>query len=405
MNRTRPSQPSLLLGRLLTMNERRNPSVPSLGLVAFVVAAALLLHVGSGHTQDETAATPVDPATGEALAGEGAEGETAAAVPAAPGPAPTTSDIKPKPAEMSPRAIRGLMLDIVYTGERLVAVGERGNIVASKDGIRWAQVAVPVRSTLTGLSFVDSKNGWAVGHDATILHTADGGRTWTVQSFNPGLLKPLHDVFFVDAKQGYAFGSFGLFWHTSDGGKTWMEVAAPAVLEEGYHLNGMTRLKDGQLLLVGESGLLAVSADGTSWDRLESPYEGSFFGVLPRGEKGAIAFGLRGNAYVSDDVRAGGWRKVNLATISSVFGGYVMADGSIVLVGADAVVLTVLPDETVERVATFAGVDSSGTINGVVRWPGGLMMVGESGVQPYQTKSAPTVRSVVTRDVETTQDF
>lgn len=405
MNRIRPSQLPLLLGRQHPMNERRNLSILSFGLVALVLSTALLLPVGIGHTQDDPAAAPVDPATGEAVAGEATEGEAAAAEPAAPGPAPTSSDIKPRPAEMSPRAIRGLMLDIVYTGERLVAVGERGNIVASKDGIRWAQVAVPVRSTLTGLSFVDGQNGWAVGHDATIIHTTDGGRSWAVQSFNPGLLKPLHDVFFVDAKQGYVFGSFGLFWETRDGGKTWMEVAAPAVLEEGYHLNGMTRLKDGQLLLVGESGLLAASTDGTTWDRLPSPYEGSFFGVLPRGEKGAIAFGLRGNAYVTDDVRAGAWRKINLATVSSVFGGYVMADGSIVLVGADAVVLTVLPDETVERVATFAGVDSSGTISGLVRWPGGLMMVGESGVQPYQTKSAPTVRSVVTRELETTKEF
>ena len=387
------------------MIESRDPSIPSLALGALVLAAALLLPVGIGHSQDEPAAAPVDPAAGEAVIGEATEGESAEAAPAPPGPAQTTSDVKPKDAEMSPRAIRGLMLDIAYTGERLIAVGERGNIVASKDGIRWAQVAVPVRATLTGLSFVDAQNGWAVGHDATILHTTDGGRTWAVQSFNPGLLKPLHDVYFVDGQQGYVFGSFGLFWRTQDGGKTWMEVGAPAVLEEGYHLNGMTRLKDGQLLLVGESGLLAVSADGNTWDRLPSPYEGSFFGVLPRGEKGAIAFGLRGNAYVTDDVRAGAWRKVNLATVSSVFGGYVMADGSIVLVGADAVVLTVQPDETVERVATFAGVDTSGTINGVVRWPGGLMMVGESGVQPYQTKSAPTVRSVVTREVETTQDF
>ncbi|MGQ0618377.1 MAG: WD40/YVTN/BNR-like repeat-containing protein [Panacagrimonas sp.] len=381
------------------MNATRIPLARSRPLGALVLAVALFLPVATVCSQDEATAAPTDAAAGDAAA---AVAET---VPAAPVAAPFGPTGQPKPAEMSPRAIRGLMLDIVYTGERLIAVGERGNIVASRDGIRWAQVSVPVRATLTGMSFVDGKQGWAVGHDATIIHTADGGQTWSVQAFNPGLLKPLHDVYFVDASHGYVFGSFGLFWETRDGGKTWMEVAAPAVLEEGYHLNGMTRTKDGQLLLVGESGLLAVSGDGTTWDRLESPYEGSFFGVVPRGEKGALAFGLRGNAYVTDDVRAGAWRKVNLATISSIFGAWVMVDGSIVLVGADAVVLTVLADETVERVATFAGVDSSGTINGVVRWPGGLMMVGESGVQPYQTKSAPTVRSVVTRELETTPEF
>lgn len=312
---------------------------------------------------------------------------------------------KPQPAEMSPRAVQGLLIDIVYTGQRMVAVGERGNIVASRDGVRWAQVSVPVRATLTGLFFADEQHGWAVGHDATILHTADGGRTWTLQNYDPELLKPLHDVFFLDASRGYAFGAFGSFLTTSDGGKSWSAIDAPAVLEEGYHLNGMTQLKDGQLLLVGESGLLGLSSDGITWERLESPYEGSYFGAVPRGEKGALIFGLRGNVYVSDDVRAGNWRKIDLATVSSIFGGEVMADGSVVLVGADAVVLTVLANETVERVPTYAGVASSGTISSIARWPGGLMTVGEAGVQPYQTKLKPTAPAAVTRELETTSEF
>jgi hypothetical protein len=118
-----------------------------------------------------------------------------------------------------------------------------------------------------------------------------------------------------------------------------------------------------------------------------------------------MIFGLRGNVYVSDDVRAGGWRKINLATVSSIFGGERMDDGSIVLVGADAVVLTVQPDETVERVATYAGVATSGTISSIARYPGGLMTAGEAGVQPYLTKWMPTAPAAVTRELETTSEF
>lgn len=398
MNFRSLSHPELLLGRQRTMNEPHNPSASSRHLGIFVLAAAFFLPLTSGYSQDEAAVMPTPASAESAASVPDPAASEAAAVPAGPTAAPETS-------EMSPRAIRGLLLDIAYTGQRLIAVGERGNIVASRDGIRWAQVAVPVRSTLTGLSFVDDKNGWAVGHDATIIHTADGGQTWSLQQFKPELLKPLHDVFFVDTNQGYAFGAFGTFFATKDGGKTWNTVDAPTVLEEGYHLNGMTRLKDGAVLLVGESGLLGLSGDGTTWERLKSPYEGGFFGAVPRGDKGAMVYGLRGNAYVTDDVRGGQWRKVNLATVNSIFGGAPMVDGSIVLVGADAVVLTVLADETVERVATFAGVASSGTISGIVRWPGGLMTVGESGVQPYQTKLAPTTPVAVTRDIETTKDF
>jgi photosystem II stability/assembly factor-like uncharacterized protein len=396
MNTRSLSHPQLLIGRPQTMNEHHSSSARFHRVGALVLAAALSLPVTVGFSQEEAAVTPSD-------APSSAEG--AAAVPEPAEPAPAGPSAAPESAEMSPRAIRGLLLDIAYTGQRLIAVGERGNIVASRDGIRWAQVAVPVRSTLTGVSFVDDKNGWAVGHDATIIHTADGGQTWNLQSFKPELLKPLHDVFFLDTMHGYAFGAFGLFFSTSDGGKNWSRVEAPTILEDGYHLNGMTRLKDGAVLIVGESGLLGLSRDGTTWERLPSPYEGSFFGAVARGDKGAMVFGLRGNAYVSDDVRSGQWRKVNLATISSIFGGAPMSDGSIVLAGADAVVLTVLADETVERVVTFAGVASSGTISGIVRWPGGLMTVGESGVQPYQTKLAPTTPVAVTRELETTKDF
>lgn len=331
---------------------------------------------------------------------EGAGDAVDEATPPPPEPAPTRSEIQPRPAEMSPYAIHGLLLDLTWTGERLIAVGERGNIIVSNDGIRWAQVKVPVRATLTGLSFVDAQHGWAVGHDASIIRTTDGGRTWTLQSYNPELEKPIHDVFFADTQTGYAFGSFGLFWQTADGGASWQEVHAPAVLEEGFHLNGMTRLNDGQYLLVGEAGLLGLSADGIAWQRLESPYEGSFFGVVPRGPKGALIYGMRGNAYVSDDVSTGEWRQIKLATVSSIFGAHVMDDGSVVLVGADAVVLIVQANETVERAATYAGVSSSGTITGIVRHPGGLMTVGESGVQPYQTKTAPNIPGVVRKDIE-----
>lgn len=353
-----------------------------------LAAAALLIPGASLLAQEGADAVSAEATTAAPLEEPASEAADAAA--SAEAPAPSTPTARPLPAEKSARAIHGLLLDIAYTGQRLVAVGERGNIVASRDGERWAQVAVPVRATLTGLSFADANEGWAVGHDTTILHTADGGRTWTVQNYQPERLRPLHDAFFLDTQRGYAFGAFGTFLQTQDGGRSWSDVDAPAVLEEGYHLNGMTRLNDGQLMIVGESGLLGVSADGSTWDRLESPYEGSYFGVVPRGDKGALVYGLRGNVYVSDDVRAGDWRKVDLSTVSSIFGGVPMEDGSVVLVGADAVVLTVRADDTVERRAAHAGPAGSSTISSVARWPGGLMTVGESGVQPYAlTGAAP----------------
>ena len=80
----------------------------------------------------------------------------------------------------SPKAVHSLLLDVANTGERLVAVGDRGHVLYSNDqGQSWQQAKVPTRQMLTSLFFVDAQHGWVVGHDAQILATTDGGLTWT----------------------------------------------------------------------------------------------------------------------------------------------------------------------------------------------------------------------------------
>ncbi|CAN1600394.1 protein of unknown function [Pseudomonas mediterranea] len=58
----------------------------------------------------------------------------------------------------------------------------------------------------------------------------------------------------------------------------------------------------GELFIVGERGLLLRSKDnGSSFQALESPYDGSFFGLQGSASGELIAFGLRGNAFWSGD--------------------------------------------------------------------------------------------------------
>ena len=86
------------------------------------------------------------------------------------------------PAMETSKAVKSLLLDVVYAGKRLVAVGERGHILLSDDeGYSWSQADVPVMSTLTSIFFIDASVGWAVGHDAVVLKTQDGGQTWKKQ--------------------------------------------------------------------------------------------------------------------------------------------------------------------------------------------------------------------------------
>lgn len=206
-----------------------------------------------------------------------------------------------KPAITAPLADKSLLLDIAVTSSgKLVVVGEHGNILHSSNGQTWEQANVPVQSTLTAVTFVNPSLGWAVGHDATILATTDGGYSWKVQQHMPELEKPLLDIVFKNDKQGIAVGAYGLFFVTNDGGNTWTDVFQEELLyiedleylnelkledEEAYlderssilpHFNRI--YLDGRTMyLAGEIGLLAKSNDfGDTWQRLDEIYEGSF---------------------------------------------------------------------------------------------------------------------------------
>jgi photosystem II stability/assembly factor-like uncharacterized protein len=272
--------------------------------------------------------------------------------------------ITPAPAEIAPRAAEDLLTRVVQAGERLVAIGDRGHILLSDDaGEHWTQVAVPVRALLTSAMFVDAKNGWAVGHDAVILHTQDAGQTWTLQQFSPGA-EPLLDVYFVDLQRGYAVGAYGQFLATTDGGASWQAVEN-ALTEEAVHLNAIARLGDGSLLLVGELGMLARSEDeGRTWTRLESPYESSLFAVEPFGERGAVIGGLRGNVFMTTDVLAAEWQAVDTGSVQSVFG-IARRNGAFWLAGLNSSLLELKADGTVRRPETVllaTGSDSASNL-------------------------------------------
>jgi photosystem II stability/assembly factor-like uncharacterized protein len=122
---------------------------------------------------------------------------------------------------------------------------------------------------------------------------------------------------------------------SSDQGKTWTREQHEPLSDR--HLNAMTRAADGSLMLVGERGLMARSADnGTSWQLLPEIYPGSFFGVLPLKDNGLVVFGMRGNVFRSRDGQT--WQKSTVPEAVSLFGGTVTSEGDVVLVGAgDAV--------------------------------------------------------------------
>lgn len=290
---------------------------------------------------------------------------------------------KPQAALMVAKASSGVMFDVSAVDGGLVAVGGYGNILRSQDGRQWRQVASPVDTALTWLSFADAREGWAVGHDAVILHSRDGGASWKLQSFEPALNAPLFSVAVLDQQTVVAVGAFGTMKLTQDGGEHWRDADAAADPVRGAksHLFAITKLRDQRLMVVGETGLMGVSADGVSWQKLDAVYEGSLFGVQPWGEHGAIVYGLLGNIFACEEVGKAPWRKIETQSTASLFGGTPLPDGSVALVGANGTVTRI----AAEGVSLIAGkgdeAGRAGTWTGATLFKGQLLLAGESGLQ------------------------
>src|SRR5690554_5928598 len=94
-----------------------------------------------------------------------------------------------------------------------------------------------------------------------------------------GPVNPLLDVWFEDDQHGFVVGAYGMILRTEDGGLTWSDWASQIQNAQNFHLNSMARITGGALVIVGEAGQIHVSVDGgDTWERRESPYEGSQIG-------------------------------------------------------------------------------------------------------------------------------
>jgi photosystem II stability/assembly factor-like uncharacterized protein len=304
-------------------------------------------------------------------------------------------DRKVEPARL---AQRSLLLDVASAGTRLVAVGDRGHILLSDDqGATWRQsLAVPSRTMLTAVAFADARNGWAVGHDEIILRTSDAGETWKRSHYAPESQQPLLDVRFADALHGVAIGAYGTYLTTDDGGGTWQlhkfeyrplvqpRAASPAAAAAGddippdYHLNRVAA-SGTRLYIAAEAGQVYRSDDGgASWLSLPSPYNGSFFGLLPLGGDSLLVFGLRGNLFRSDDAGAS-WRKIESGSTAMLTDGIAIDGRRIVLVGLSGTVLVSTDAGASWRLEQQA--DRKGLSAALLLPSGALLAVGEDGAR------------------------
>lgn len=289
------------------------------------------------------------------------------------------------PALKMDSASQSLLLDIAEVNGRLVAVGERGHILYSdrRNG-QWQQSEVPVRAQLNAVFFIDEKRGWAVGEDAAIVHTVDGGLTWQKQfdARNAEIQGPLLDVYFKDASVGFAVGVFNKLYRTEDGGETWEDWSDHADNPQEWHFFTIAATDPDTLYLSSETGLIFRSQNGgKTFEPIQTQHNGSFQNILAKrtadGGDWLIASGVGGQVFTSKD---GGdnWKELNTGTEAGLAGGTWLADGSAVIVGANGVMVHVAPGlNSVNKYQVNSGLP----LSDVVRLAEGpYLMVGLGGI-------------------------
>ncbi len=260
----------------------------------------------------------------------------------------TTLVVADEQATISPWVKKSLLLASSQCGALSVVVGERGHILYSRDAKNWTQASVDSNTTLTGVFMLDDKTGWAVGHDAVILKTKDGAKTWHKIFSDIDKEAPLLDVFFSDALNGIVIGAYGLLYITPDGGESWQENelsiqqesnAPDDELDSGFtefndvHLNAIAHAGDDRFYIAAEAGQIFRSDnDGQFWLEMPSPYRGSFFGVLPLSYDEVLIYGLRGHLYRSADAGLS-WIKIDTTTNQMLTDARVLNNGDIIVVG------------------------------------------------------------------------
>lgn len=262
-------------------------------------------------------------------------------------------------AEISTAAVNVRLLGASRAGRRLVAVGDHGVVLLSDDDGRSFRQArrVPVDSTLTSVSFSDSKNGWAVGHWGVIIRTEDGGETWTLQRSDLQVDQPLFAVHFADSKRGWAVGLWSLMLHTDDGGANWSVVRIPpppGAKKADRNFYSIFANDKGALYVACEQGLVLRSKDeGATWTYAATGYSGSFWTGIALHDGTLLVGGLHGTVFRSAD---GGdtWEHVQTPYKSSITGFAQDAPGTIVSSSLDGVVLNSTDDG-----ASFTGEQKS----------------------------------------------
>lgn len=127
---------------------------------------------------------------------------------------------------------------------------------------QWIHQTSNTDKMLLTVHFLNENEGWAGGHDGTILKTTNGGNIWTSQ--NIGTLDNIHSIFFIDSAVGWAVlfewipNRHGSIVHSTDGGESWNTQFSI----QGYTLHSVHFTDENNGWVVGSNGVAFHTTNG-----------------------------------------------------------------------------------------------------------------------------------------------
>ncbi len=167
---------------------------------------------------------------------------------------------------------------VIHDGRRFISVGVTGDIHSSPTGRVWSTdgfISVPVDATVAGLAFGNGR--YAVVGASGFAATSTDGVNWTpaaqIMSTDATPVPVSFSNVVYAAGKFIAVGSEGLA-ATSTDGLTWTvaATAAPALIaatsqapQRTFYLYGLAVDAAGEIVAVGNAGLVETSHDGVHW--------------------------------------------------------------------------------------------------------------------------------------------
>lgn len=187
--------------------------------------------------------------------------------------------------------------------------GDKGMI--SRSRIRgnegtWVVQETPTEESLQSIWFSDTLNGWAVGKNATILFTINGGNSW--QKYQSPLNMNFIKVIFTAVNNGYILadkiGSAykGKILKTTDGGSTWRICEFDCTIQD--YLTSMYFFDTQNGWICGKGGFITHTTNGgLTWKTQQRYLDGlkSLNDIHFRTINEGWACGLRGLLYHTTD--------------------------------------------------------------------------------------------------------